>query len=147
VATRAKRQASVALQAAAAMAEPAPPAGDPAVTAGWGNYVTAVNRFSPAVLNIKAGQTVTWKGASLAEPHTVTFDSPFKTPEDAGVFTPGGARAGARYSGGFAHSGLIGAKPFPAETFSLVFTKPGTYPYVCVLHPGMAGQVVATAGP
>jgi plastocyanin len=28
---------------------------------------------------------------------------------------------------------------------SLEFTKPGTYSYVCILHPGMAGQVDVTA--
>jgi len=95
-------------------------------------------------MNVKVGQSVTWKVGSPEEPHTVTFESPFKTPEDPGVLTPGGARSGARYSGGFAHSGLIGAKPFATDTFSLVFTKPGTYAYGCALHPGMGGQVVVT---
>ncbi|HET9772022.1 MAG TPA: plastocyanin/azurin family copper-binding protein [Acidimicrobiia bacterium] len=115
------------------------------VTAGWGNTLAAFNRFSPAVTRVKAGQTVTWQTASPFEPHTVTFESPFKSPEDPGVFTPGGARSGARYSGGFAHSGIFGPEPFfPKGPFSLTFTKPGTYSYVCVLHPGMAGQVEVT---
>lgn len=127
------------------LAEPTPPAvGGPAVTSGWGDTVTVINRFAPAVLNVKAGQSVTWQGAAPHEPHTVTFESPFKSPGDTGVFTPGGVTAGGRYTGGFAHSGVFGPKPFPAETFSLVFTKPGTYSYVCVLHPGMAGQVVVS---
>ena len=37
---------------------------------------------------------------------------------------------------------LIDAK---GKSFSLTFTKAGTYSYVCVLHPGMAGQVVVQA--
>jgi plastocyanin len=130
------------LAAAAKMAEPAPEAN--VVWAGWGNSLSAINRFGPPATTIKAGGTVTWKTASPFEAHTVTFESPFKTPGDAGVLTAGGVKSGARYSGGFAHSGLFGQKGFPADSFSLVFTKPGTYSYVCVLHPGMAGQVEVT---
>jgi plastocyanin len=126
------------------IAEPAA-AGEGVVTAGWGNTLAAFNRFSPAVTRVKAGQTVTWQTASPFEPHTVTFESRFKSAEDAGVFTPGGVKSGARYTGGFAHSGIFGPEPFfPKGPFSLTFTKPGTYSYVCVLHPGMAGQVVVT---
>jgi plastocyanin len=142
VAKKATRQRNAVLDAAAHLAEPVPAAGAPAVTAGWGDQTTSVNRFSPAVINIKTGQTVTWKVASPGEAHTVTFESPFKSPEDAGVFTPGGMKSGGRYAAGFAHSGLMGAQPFPTDTFSLTFTKAGTYTYNCVLHPGMIGQVV-----
>ncbi|MER3486217.1 MAG: hypothetical protein C4345_09830 [Chloroflexota bacterium] len=42
------------------------------------------------------------------------------------------------------HSGVIGADlPF-GTTFSVTFTKPGTYPYMCVLHDelGMVGTIV-----
>ncbi|HYH50509.1 MAG TPA: plastocyanin/azurin family copper-binding protein [Acidimicrobiia bacterium] len=141
--TRNHRQAV--LDSAAEIADPAAPvAGQPVVTSGWGTPTVAVNRFSPSSLRVPVGQTVTWKGASPFEPHTVTFDSPFQTAQDAGVFTPAGAKAGSRYAGGYAHSGLIGPAPFSTDSFSLVFTKPGTYSYVCVLHPGMAGEIVVT---
>jgi len=37
---------------------------------------------------------------------------------------------------------MIGPKPFlPVNDFSLTFTKAGKYPYLCLLHPGMAGTV------
>jgi LPXTG-motif cell wall-anchored protein len=52
---------------------------------------------------------------------------------------------GPNYDGtAFVGSGLLTAK---GTTFSLTFTKVGTFGYVCVLHPGMAGQVsVQSAG-
>jgi plastocyanin len=74
----------------------------------------------------------------------VTFESPFKSPEEPGTFVPGGVASGARYTKGFSNSGLFGAQPFPTDSFSLVFTRAGTYSYICVLHPGMAGQVEVT---
>jgi plastocyanin len=145
VAKQAEEERSRSAASAAALAPPSLPAlGGATVTSGWGNAVAAVNRFSPAIATIKPGEKVTWKTASPYEPHTVTFASTFKTPEDPGVFTPGGVATGAPYTTGFAHSGLIGPPPFPGDTFSLVFPKRGTYPYVCVLHPGMAGQVEVT---
>jgi plastocyanin len=136
------QQAATASAGTLAGAPPSPPSGDGAqVVAGWGDQVVAVNKFAPAVIKIKSGEKVTWRGASPYEPHTVTFESPFKSPEEPGTFVPGGVRSGARYSKGFAHSGLFGEQPFPVDNFSLVFTKAGRYPYVCVLHPGMAGEV------
>jgi len=46
----------------------------------------------------------------------------------------------------YVNSGWLAPKgsPFPgsSDTFSLTFQKAGTYPYLCILHPWMAGQVV-----
>ena len=32
----------------------------------------------------------------------------------------------------------------PGDSFSVTFTKPGTYPYACVLHPQMVGTLEVT---
>jgi plastocyanin len=120
---------------------PEPTASEGTVTAGWGDKVVAVNRFSPQKLSINVGETVSWKPGSPYEPHTVTFESPFESPEEEGVAVPGGVTPGGRYAGGFAHSGIFGPSPFPAGSYSLTFTRAGNYPYICVLHPGMVGEV------
>jgi plastocyanin len=41
-------------------------------------------------------------------------------------------------SGDFADSGTLE----PGQTFSFTFTEPGTYPYRCLFHPGMTGEIV-----
>ena len=143
MAKKAKRNQRVVTAAADKLVEPARTDGT-SITAGWGDTLTAVNRFAPASLTVKAGQKVTWKGASPFEPHTITFESPFKSPDEPGVFRPGGVKSGSRYTDGFAHSGVIGPKPFKEESFELVLPEPGIYSYRCVLHPGMAGQVIVT---
>jgi len=79
--------------------------------------------FSPAVLTIPAGTTVTWTntgGGGIQ--HTVTSST-------AGY--------------GF-NSGLLN----PGQTFSYTFVRPGTYDYFCIPHVafGMTGQVIVTAG-
>jgi hypothetical protein len=75
-------------------------------------------------------------------PQTISFESPFKAPEDADAFLPVGAKSGSDYSGGIAHSGSIGPRPeFPSTSFSLKLIKAGSYGYVCILHPGMWGFV------
>lgn len=112
------------------------------VTAGTGDKVTSVNAFFPASAKVQAGDTVVWKNESPYEPHTVTFQNPFETPEDKRAFVPGGVASGNDFSGGYSHSGLFGPGPvFPSDNFSLKFTKKGSYPYVCILHPGMGGVV------
>jgi plastocyanin len=69
--------------------------------------------FTPMTLTVKAGTTVTWKNAD-GEPHTVTSDT--------GLFRSGGLDQD--------------------DTFSFKFDKPGTYKYVCSIHPKMVGTVI-----
>jgi plastocyanin len=123
-----------------------PPAATPGtVTAGYGDRITAVNLYDPQTITVKSGDTVTWKTTSPYEPHTVTFQSPFKTPSDEGATAPAGVKSGGTYTAGFTSSGLFGPPPFfPSDTFSLTFTKAGTYNYVCTIHPGMTGAVTVT---
>ena len=69
--------------------------------------------FSPATITVKAGSTVTWTNLD-EEPHTVF--------SDAGLF----------------RSGALDTK----DSFSFTFDKPGTYHYLCTIHPKMLGTVV-----
>jgi plastocyanin len=129
---------------ATGLAAPAPvsTANGATVTASWGDKLIAVNRFSPATVSIKAGQTVNWTDGTTWMPHTISFNPPFKSPDEPNAFLPTGAKSGSKFAGGVAHSGIIGPKPyFPVNGFSLTFTKAGKYPYLCLLHPGMAGTV------
>lgn len=120
--------------------------GATAITAGWGDNLVAVNRFNPSTASVKVGDTVTWTGESPYMPHTISFESPFGTPEDPNAFLPAGAKSGSSYQGGVAHSGLIGPAPaFATNSFSLTFIKAGMYRYVCILHPRMTGDVEVKA--
>lgn len=71
-------------------------------------------RFEPAAVNVKAGETVTWRNDANM-PHTVS----------------------ARGEGG-PKSATLGS----GQAFSHTFDEPGTYEYYCALHPGMTGKVV-----
>jgi len=44
------------------------------------------------------------------------------------------------FGGGEVNTGIM----FPGQSFSAVFTEPGTYRYVCSIHPGMYGTIVVT---
>ncbi|WP_052287615.1 cupredoxin family copper-binding protein [Streptomyces sp. 769] len=89
-------------------------AGAPAVPV-TGNVVAIKNfAFSPATLKVKAGTTVTWTNQDT-DAHTVT---------SAG-------------SGGPLHSAALATH----ATYSYTFTKPGTYAYLCTIHPFMTGTV------
>jgi plastocyanin len=93
--------------------------------------------YYPGTITIDVGDTVTWTIAS-AEPHTITFLSGAQplAPTSPQALAPAG---GSTYDGtGFVSSGLL----FQGKTYSLTFTKPGTYTYVCTIHPGMQGTVV-----
>jgi plastocyanin len=115
--------------------------------AGWGgDSVTAVNRFLPKTIEVKAGQKVSWEAFSAYEPHTVSFGAYQAGNAQPDVFGPKGTKSGGSYAGGDANSGIFGPKggPFPAGPFTLTFPNAGEYKYVCVLHPGMAGIVKVT---
>jgi plastocyanin len=130
--------------AAGKIAEPQPTSQGTTTTviAGVSDKVTSINKFYPASVKVKVGDTVAWRDAGPYEPHTVTFQNPFKSPEEPGAYAPGGVASGKPFTGGFSHSGMFGPHPpFPGDSFSLKFTKKGSYAYVCILHPGMGGVV------
>lgn len=90
--------------------------------------------FFPNVITVDAGDSITFTGAG----HTVTFPGPDgKIPSATSpqAQMPAGTNT---YDGStLTSSGLLTGKPY-----TLTFTKPGVYPYYCVLHPGMMGVVI-----
>jgi plastocyanin len=109
-----------------------------------GGSVEVMKFYSPNV-NIAVGDTVTWEDTTFS-PHTVTF-IPATLPETIDPFTP--EIPSTDFDGSkYVNSGLIGdLPPFlggPNTSFSLTFTKPGVYSYICLLHAdqGMVGQIV-----
>lgn len=126
---------------------------------GTGPGMLSINRFLPNAVTVDAGDTVLWRWGHPAEPHTVTFlggerpPPPFEPRITPGrppmlILNPRAVApshpptAPARHEGsGFINSGLMPLGPGPQPTFAVTFTKPGSYDYVCILHPGMAGTV------
>jgi plastocyanin len=99
---------------------------------------------------VTVGTTVTWVDQTNNEPHTVTFPiagQPLPPAILNNPFSP--PMGGATYDGSaIANSGPIGsATGFPANSYSLTFTKPGTYIYYCLFHHefGMIGTIVVVA--
>jgi len=130
------------------------------VNMGYGDGYISWMRFIPTNLIIYAGDSVEWMQKDADTPHTVTFVSGGEEPEmvlvepqefgppklvlNPLVLLPAG---GNTYDGqGYCNSGFIwGTKdPLPGpRNYSLVFSKPGSYSYLCVLHDtmGMRGQI------
>jgi plastocyanin len=113
-----------------------------AVSTGLG---AGANRYLPADLTVRRGDTVVWTNGDDFAPHTVTFTSggpvpPFlePRPQPAGpplVVAPARAVApsgGTVYTGtGFLNSGLV----MYGNAFAVTFeAPPGTYRFACVLH-------------
>jgi amicyanin len=82
-------------------------------------HVAAVDilnfKFTPAEVTVKAGTTIRWTNHGYV-PHTVDF------------------------SGEAVHSGVLNN----GNQFTHTFTTPGTYAYICHIHPFMHGTVVVT---
>ena len=72
-------------------------------------------RFSPSAVSIGRGQTVTWRWADGGTPHNVISTS------------------GSRF-----HSSSTKV----SGSYTVRFTRAGTYSYVCTIHPGMRGKVI-----
>jgi plastocyanin len=111
----------------------------------------AVEAFFPATLHIHTGDRVTWK-ENGNEIHTVTFLGGQNTPdllvpltngpEGAMMFNPlaafpAGPQDGQYDGSGYANSGIMGNEQGQTPTYSLTFTKPGTYSYICIVHSQM----------
>lgn len=141
---------------------------------GWDSGALSYMRFSPTDFTIHVGDTIEWTQASNQTPHTISLFSGqpepqmFVAQEQAGgppkillnpdALAPAG---GSIYVGtGISNSGFMPGKQDPApgpRTYSLTFTKPGTYEYICVLHDEMgmnghitvlpAGQAEANSAP
>jgi plastocyanin len=99
------------------------------------------DRVNDTSVTIPVGTTLTWRDLSNNEPHTVTFPvagQPLPVlPGDP--FTP--PMGGSTYDGShITNSGVIN----PNGTYSLTFTKAGTYQYFCLFHDasGMVGTVI-----
>jgi plastocyanin len=74
--------------------------------------------FSPSTLTVRAGTTVTWRFDQPSAPHNVVD---LGTPPLFNSGTPRGT-----------------------GTYSFTFTAPGTYPYICQVHPSMRGSIIVT---
>lgn len=129
------------------------------------NTSAGLAEFTPKEISVASGGSVTW---NISGPHSVTFNAP----EDARVIIgkgpdgrthlvekaavpalfnvppppegepegpPPTADLGSFDGSGFANTGLqFGG------AFKVTFTKPGTYRYICTVHPDMEGTVTVT---
>lgn len=74
------------------------------------------NEFQPAALRVTAGTTVTWTWDDGSAQHNVVFDDDTASPAQS------------------------------QGTWTRTFDEPGTFAYVCTLHPRMTGTVVLEGG-
>ncbi|MDE1863493.1 MAG: cupredoxin domain-containing protein [Thaumarchaeota archaeon] len=81
------------------------------------------NCFSPDVINVAPGTTVTWNNNDKVS-HTVTSGNPSDN-----------------QTGTIFDSSLIPA----GHDFTFTFNNPGTYHYFCQVHPWMSGEVIVGA--
>ena len=114
--------------AAAAASEPATAVeaapGEVIIPDGAWDPANAANAYSPKVITVSAGTTVTWRNTDSLF-HTITSGtSNGQTGSADGVFDSGEVQ--------------------PGESFQHTFGEPGTFDYFCTPHPWMIGQVVVT---
>lgn len=129
------------------------------VATGGGSDSVSVMRFIEDKTVIHAGGTVEWTNDDPITPHTITFGAEPQgnpTPPSGNVTTDadGARHATISSTSDNVHSGFIVAAPqeriglpqapIGVTHFRVTFTKPGRYPYICVLHDdlGMKGVIV-----
>lgn len=103
----------------------------------------AILEFLPEKISVVSGASVTWEFPGT-EPHSVTFLPEGQTPPPPGsdpALNQGNEAAGPVDGETLINSGLRPAGPGAAEPFEVSFDEPGTYSYVCVIHPLMVGEV------
>jgi plastocyanin len=114
------RVLAVAAAFVAAVIAAVPEAGAASQTVSIKNFA-----YSPAVMVVTAGDTVTWANEEELFPHDVTS-----------------GQAGAPDMG----QEFVSTALMPGQTFSHTFPQPGEYTYICALHPSMIGTVMVTSG-
>jgi plastocyanin len=133
-------------------------AGTGSITAtGGGTDTLSVMRFMHPDKIVHVGETVEWTNDDPITPHTITFgvepNNPMPPSANVTIDPDGALHANVSSPTDNVHSGFIAAspqdqiglaQPAPGTTrFRVTFTRPGNYPYKCVLHDGlgMVGQV------
>jgi len=122
--------------------------------AGGGGRGVAVETFRPSTIFVNLGDTVSFTNP-YEEFHTVSFLGGETAPElilakpnpagpptlsfNAKVAAPSPLPpVGVSYDGTkFTNSGFL----FKGQSWDVTFSKLGTYPFVCLIHPGMEGSV------
>lgn len=89
--------------------------GDTTLPADTAVVRVAGMRFTPAIVTIRAGQSVTWVFEDNELPHNVT--------------------------GTGAATSVLRSPILESGTYTKRFDDPGIYPYECTLHPDMTGTV------
>lgn len=126
----------------------------------------SINEFFPKTISAKVGQPVSW---TMVNNHTISFNAPkyfpiatwakdgtvtvnpkldipfgWTVPEvpssDNGPPPPPRTVDVGKWDGQGFHS--TGTRLNNGDTFTVTFTKPGTYLYACLIHPPMVGKVV-----
>jgi plastocyanin len=115
-------------------------------------------RFPSDRLEIRRGDSVTWVMKDPTELHTVSFgvgkrpfdiaipkpqpQGPPKLLVNAATMTPAGGKA--HRGSGFYNSGFMLTAGPGVKSYSLTFTRPGEYEYICATHAfyGMKARVV-----
>ncbi len=100
---------------ASPLAAPVPATPAASAAPGTARVVISDNSFDPKVIRVAAGAEVIWTNRGVAK-HTATF------------------------TGGGVSSPLLST----GQSWSRTFAQPGTYGYICALHPDMTGTVVVT---
>ena len=103
------------------------------VRVGADDGLAMVMRFLRPTVTVHVGDTVVFDNSQNMGPHTVTFGAEPQGPA-LETYLPS-----ASYGGGDLNSFVP-----PGLSFSVTFTKAGTYPYICALHDvqGMTGTVI-----
>ncbi|MFN8584375.1 MAG: plastocyanin/azurin family copper-binding protein [Dehalococcoidia bacterium] len=132
------------------LARPAAADAGPVIQVGSGEAGYAVNLFGAPEITVVKGTTVTFKAGWL-EPHTVTFpgNKGIPGPEDPTAAVPTNPGKVVEYDGTqYVSSGFIasGGAFGESNSFQITFAKQGSFPYACIIHPGMAGTVQVVGG-
>jgi plastocyanin len=92
-----------------------------------GAAALAGKAFSPNLINVKVGSSVTWTDKDTTASHTVTSGTGYNDPNK-----------GKEFDSGLSTMLTLG------KTFSHTFNTAGEIPYFCQIHPTMVGKVIVS---